>query len=145
MSNQHILAIDQGTTNTKVLLLDEAGVVVSRAARPVEIAFPEPGWVEQDGEQLWESVKAAIDECLATAHGDDIAAVAVTNQRESVIVWDRESGRPIGPCIVWQCRRTAPFCAELRARGLGPLVARKTGLPIDPLFAASKARWLLDH
>jgi glycerol kinase len=155
MMPRYVLAVDQGTTNTKVLLLDERAAIVARASRPVPIAFPQPGWVEQDGDHLWQTVLDAIDDCLHSAaqalaidarrSGDAIAAIAITNQRESVIAWDRATGRPLGPCISWQCRRTTPLCEELQARGAGDLLRQRTGLPIDPLFSATKARWLLDH
>jgi glycerol kinase len=140
---RHILAIDQGTTNTKVLLFDDESRVVARASRPVSMSFPQPGWVEQDALDLWRSVEAGIRACLAdvTLEPD---VVAVTNQRESVLVWERASGRPLGPCITWQCRRTSPFCDELRRRGLHHTIEQKTGLTVDPLFSASKIRWLLD-
>jgi glycerol kinase len=142
---RHLLAIDQGTTNTKVVMIDEDGAVIARASQPVPIAFPQPGWVEQDAVALWQSVTAAMAGCLAAAGSPPIAAVGVSNQRESVVVWDRSTGTPIGPCITWQCRRTAPLCADLRDRGLESHIRTTTGLPIDPLFSASKARWLLDH
>lgn len=148
MARAHILAVDQGTTNTKALLIDASGAVVSRASAPVDIAFPAPGWVEQDGAHLWRTVEAAIAACLAAAPAQasgSIAAVAIANQRESVLAWDRATGLPAGPCIVWQCRRTAPFCASLRERQLDAAIRRKTGLPVDPLFSASKARWLLEQ
>jgi glycerol kinase len=144
MPGRHVLAIDQGTTNTKALLFDERGEVVSRAARPVAVAFPQPGWVEQDAGALWTTVQEAIQECLAQAGDRSVEAVGVSNQRESVLVWERETGRPVGPTIVWQCRRTAPFCEELRRRDLGELLESRTGLTIDPLFSAGKLRWLLD-
>ncbi len=144
MSGQHVLAIDQGTTNTKVLLFDERGDVVARASRPVDISFPRPGWVEQDAQALWRSVEEAVDECLSRAGDRQIDALGITNQRESVLVWDRATGRPSGPTIVWQCRRTTPFCQALRDRGLQLLLEERTGLTIDPLFSASKIRWLLD-
>jgi glycerol kinase len=146
MSQPHILAIDQGTTNTKVLLFDEASAVAARASRPVTITFPEAGWVEQDPAQLWRSVEDGIEECLVASRASRVRpdVVAVTNQRESVLVWERATGRPLGPCIVWQCRRTSPFCDELRRRGLQETIESKTGLTIDPLFSASKIRWLLD-
>ncbi|HEY3444371.1 MAG TPA: glycerol kinase GlpK [Paludibaculum sp.] len=140
-----ILAVDQGTTNTKVLLMDCAGTVRARASRPLGIAFPEPGWVEQDALALWTSVIEAMDDCLEQAHGAEVAAVGVTNQRESVIVWDRRTGEPAGPCIIWQCRRTAAFCAKLHERGLDQIIRERSGQPIDPLFSASKAAWLLAH
>ncbi len=97
MPAKHVLAIDQGTTNTKVLLFDEHGEVVSRATRPVAIAFPQPGWVEQDGMALWRGVEEAIDECLSHAAGRDVDAVGISNQRESVLVWERATGVPVGP------------------------------------------------
>lgn len=143
--NDMILAIDQGTTNTKVLLVDAQGAVIAQAARPLTQHYPHPAWVEQDAGAIWQSVREAIDECLAAVAEPQLAAIAITNQRESVAVWDRASGQPLGPVIVWQCRRTAGFCAELRARGLAPWLAARTGLAIDPLFSASKMRWLLEH
>jgi glycerol kinase len=145
MPQEFILAIDQGTTNTKVLLLDRRGGVVARASRPLSISFPEPAWVEQDARSLWTSVLDGINDCLAQAEHPKLAAIGITNQRESVIAWDRRTGEPAGPCVVWQCRRSAGFCEELRRRGLEPLLRERTGLAIDPLFSASKARWLLDH
>ena len=134
----------RGRPTPRSLAVDENGVVVARASRPVEISFPRPGWVEQDGDAVWRTVAEAMDDCLTRVPAASVAAIGVTNQRESVLVWDRATGRPLGPCIVWQCRRSAPFCATLRDRGLGPLLEEKTGLTIDPLFSASKIRWLLD-
>jgi glycerol kinase len=142
---RYILAIDEGTTNAKALAMTADGVVVARASRAVDIAFPRPGWVEQDAEQLWRSVTDAARECIAAAGGAAPSAIAVTNQRESVLVWDRASGRPLGPCITWQCRRTVEMCDRLRAGGAEPGIVEKTGLAIDPLFSATKARWLLGH
>jgi len=141
----YILAIDQGTTNTKALLVDGDSRTVAAASRPVSIRFPRPAWVEQDACELWRSVSQAVDECLERAGDPALAAVGVSNQRESVLVWDRRTGEPQGPCIVWQCRRTAEFCAGLRAQGLERRLAERTGLAIDPLFSASKARWLLER
>jgi glycerol kinase len=142
---EHVLAVDQGTTNTKVLLFDERATVVARASRPVPIEFPRAGWVEQDARVIWRSVAEAIAECVSTAKGLAIRAVAVTNQRESVLLWDKKHGVPVGPVIVWQCRRTTEFCEMLRARGLQAHVEARTGLTIDPLFSASKLRWLLTN
>jgi glycerol kinase len=141
----NILAIDQGTTNTKVLLVDPHGNVMARATRPLKLSFPQPSWVEQDATAIWQSVREAIDECLAAVDDPRPAAIALSNQRESVVLWERESGRPLGPVIGWQCRRTADFCSHLRARGLEPFLAERTGLGVDPLFSASKMNWLLDH
>jgi glycerol kinase len=141
---RHVLAIDQGTTNTKVLLVGESGTVVARAARPVEIHFPQPGWVEQDAAAIWRTVVDAVDDCLVAAPGTRVAGIGISNQRESALVWDRATGAPLGPVVVWQCRRTVAFCDALRAAGAGPLLEARTGLTIDPLFSASKLRWLLD-
>ena len=137
-----ILAIDQGTTNTKALLIDREGAIRARASRPLSIAFPQPGWVEQDPRALWTSVLDAAAECIAQAPGAEIAAIGISNQRESAVVWDRRTGEPAGPCITWQCRRTAPFCETLR--GLESEIRRRSGLPLDPLFSASKFRRLLE-
>ncbi len=144
MQGKYILAIDQGTTNTKVLLLDRQGRIAARASHPISISFPRPGWVEQDAGLLWNSVATAIDDCLAQVSQCELAAVGVTNQRESVVAWDRRTRRPVAPCIVWQCRRSAEFCEQLKGRGLESLLRERTGLGVDPLFSASKARWLLD-
>jgi glycerol kinase len=144
MGTRHILAIDQGTTNTKALLVDERAAIVARASAPVEIAFPQPGWVEQDADAIWRSVRAAIDDCLSQAAGARVEAVGLTNQRESVLVWDRATGRPVAPVIVWQCRRTQQFCDRLGMNGDRDLIQRRTGLRLDPLFSAGKIRWILD-
>ena len=141
---RYILAIDEGTTNAKALAMTADGGIVGRASRPVETVFPRPGWVEQSAEHLWASTLAAALDCVAQAGGAAPAAVGVTNQRESVLVWERATGRPAGPCITWQCRRTAEICDRLRTEGVEPLIAEKTGLALDPLFSATKARWLLD-
>jgi glycerol kinase len=145
MSRSYILAIDQGTTNTKAALIDDCGVIVAGATQPVRQSYPQAAWVEQDPQELWQSVQTVIDACL---HGEDtslLAALAITNQRESILLWERSSGRPLGPCIGWQCRRTAAFCQDLKARGLEAIIHDRTGLMVDPLFSASKANWLLAH
>ena len=145
---RYILAIDQGTTNTKALLVDDAGLVVARASRPLKQTYPEPAWVEQDADEIWQSVREVIDAALSQAGKaipSALSAIAISNQRESVTAWDRSTGKALGPVIGWQCRRTASFCEELRARGLQSLLEERTGLTIDPLFSASKMRWLLDH
>jgi len=144
---RHILAIDQGTTNTKALLIDPQGQVVAEASCALAVEYPRPGWVEQDPLAIWQSVREAVAACLAQAvqAGESLAAVAITNQRESVVAWERATGRPVGPVVVWQCRRTADLCRELVAQGLAETIHQRTGLQIDPLFSGSKARWLLDH
>lgn len=145
MTGPLILAIDQGTTNSKVSIVDSTGQVACEASRPVQIRYPQPGWVEQEPAELWETARAAVQEALLGCDPADLAAVAVTNQRESVLVWERSSGKPAGPCVTWQCRRSTPFVAGLREAGFEDLVHGKTGLTLDPMFSAGKARWLLDQ
>src|SRR5438105_3480350 len=145
MSDECILAIDQGTTNTKAVLVDTSGAIVAQASRALSVQYPRPAWVEQDPYALWSSVQHVIEECLSAAPGRTPAALAIANQRETILLWDRQTGEPLGPAIVWQCHRSAPFCQELSARGLEPLLRERTGLTIDPMFSAGKARWLLAH
>jgi glycerol kinase len=140
-----LLAIDQGTTNTKVILVDVQGRVVARATRSPGISYPQPTWVEQDPLDLWNTVRQAVSECLQAAAGRKIAALAVTNQRETTLAWERKSGKPLGPAVVWQCHRSADFCRQLEQRGLEAFLHQRTGLTIDPMFSGSKMRWLLDH
>ncbi|HEX7981280.1 MAG TPA: glycerol kinase GlpK [Gemmatimonadaceae bacterium] len=140
-----ILAIDQGTTNTKAVLVDGEGRFLSQASRPVPLAYPRAGWVEQDAVAVWKSVQGAVDECLAGASGVVPSGVAISNQRESVVVWERATGRPAGPVVIWQCRRTSERCDQLRLDGVELSIRERTGLPIDPLFSATKLAWLLDE
>jgi glycerol kinase len=140
-----ILAIDQGTTNSKAVLVSETGEIVARGSASVGITFPRPGWVEQDPRRIHSSVREAVEACLKTARGVVIEAVAISNQRESVTAWDAETGEPLGPVISWQCRRTAPDCERLTAEGHIDRVQGLTGLPLDPMFPGSKFRWLLDR
>jgi glycerol kinase len=142
----HILAIDQGTTGTTALVLDNAGHVRARGYAPIRQHYPQPGWVEHDPADLWQSVLAAADQALASGNigAGDLAALGLTNQRETTLLWERETGRPVHPAIVWQCRRTADLCAALRAEGLEEQVRERTGLVLDPYFSATKLRWLLD-
>jgi glycerol kinase len=135
-----VLAVDQGTTSTKALLVADSGETLAAATVPVARTYPRPGWVEQDPAELWESVLAAV----AQVPLDDAACVAVTAQRESVLVWERASGRPLTPCVSWQCTRGAGLCAELCASGADRRVRELTGLPLEPMFSASKLRHLLD-
>jgi len=141
----NIVAIDQGTTNTKALVIDPSGTVLARGSQPTSISYPQPGWVEQDALEVWRCTREAINGCLSALDEPDLAAVAVTNQRETALVWERKTGKPVGPCVVWQCRRTASFCNELKAQGLEALLQERTGLQVDPMFSASKIRWILDH
>ena len=145
MTTKAILAVDQGTTNTKAMLVDTEGRVLVEASRPLALRYPHRGWAELDAEDLWRSVIGAVDECLERERSVGLLGMAITNQRESTLLWERANGMPAGPCVVWQCRRSAEICNRLRANGLEPVLRTRTGLPIDPLFSASKARWLLDH
>ena len=142
-----ILALDQGTTGTTVLVLDRRARVVGRAYEEVPPSYPRPGLVEHDAEGIADGVLRTCARALRTAglRGHDVAAVGITNQRETVVLWDRATGRPVTPAIVWQDRRTAPACAALRRRGLEAEVRRSTGLVLDPYFSATKVGWLLDH
>jgi glycerol kinase len=143
--SENILAIDQGTTNTKALVVSPSGTILARGSQPTAISYPHPGWVEQDALEVWRNTRDAIAECLGALDEPDLAAVAVTNQRETALVWERETGQPVGPCVVWQCRRSAPFCNQLKMQGLEPLLQERTGLQADPMFSASKLRWILEH
>ncbi|MFV2088685.1 FGGY-family carbohydrate kinase [Micromonospora sp. LOL_021] len=138
-----ILSVDQGTTNTKALLVDGSGTVLGRASAPAGVTFPRPGWVEQDAEELWRSVLTAVRDCLDAAGGQTPTAVAVSSQRESVVGWDRRTGRPIGPVLSWQDARADDKCRQLIAAGLADTVRQRTGLPLDPMFSAPKMAWLL--
>jgi glycerol kinase len=141
-----VLAIDQGTTGSRAIVFDRNGRAVASAYEEFPQYFPRPGWVEHDPNEIWRSVHRTVQKVLGTVPGRSIAAVGITNQRETTILWDRRSGRPAAKAIVWQCRRTADRCRELASRpGLSRTVRRKTGLPIDAYFSATKAEWLLDR
>ncbi len=140
-----VVAIDQGTTNTKAVLVDATGAVVATGSSPVGVASPRPGWVEQDAELLWSSAVAAAGAALATAGGAPVRAVALSTQRESVLAWSASTGRALGPVLGWQDRRTAAWCAETVGPEVRADVHRRTGLRVDAMFSAPKLRWLLDH
>lgn len=140
-----ILAIDQGTTNSKALLVSTTGELLARGSSPVGISYPQPGWVEQDPKRIWESVCEAIQACLAAKPDAVVEAVAISNQRESVTIWDAETGEALGPVLSWQCRRTAADCTRLIDAGHQPRVQMLTGLPLDPMFPGPKMRWLLEQ
>ena len=141
----YIAALDQGTTSSRAILFHETGEIAARAQYPFRQIYPQPGWVEHDPMEIWASERRALAEITSHIDPRQVAAIGITNQRETTILWDRRTGEPIHNAIVWQCRRTAPFCDELKARGLGEIIAEKTGLLIDAYFSASKIRWLLDH
>ncbi|MCA9522623.1 MAG: glycerol kinase GlpK, partial [Myxococcales bacterium] len=142
-----ILTIDQGTTGTTVLLIDAELTVEARVTLEFPQIYPRSGWVEHDPETIWDSVVRAIGAVLDEASADPatIAAIGITNQRETTVLWDRETGRPVHNAIVWQCRRTAELCRALRDQGLNRLFAERTGLVLDPYFSGTKVRWLLDN
>jgi len=144
---QFILALDQGTTSSRSILFDAAGTPVATAQREFTQHFPRSGWVEHDAEEIWATQAATITEVLVRARATpaDVAAIGIANQRETTVLWDRSTGRPLAPAIVWQDRRTADQCQQLKAEGLEPEVARRTGLLLDPYFSGTKLAWLLDH
>ncbi|ODS68466.1 MAG: glycerol kinase [Bordetella sp. SCN 67-23] len=143
----YLLALDQGTSSSRSIVFDAAGRVVSMAQREFRQIFPQPGWVEHDPVEIWTTQLATAREALAAARIDAraIAGLGITNQRETTVIWERASGRPIHNAIVWQDRRTEPICRQLREAGLATTVAERTGLVIDAYFSGTKIRWLLDH
>ncbi len=147
MSRRYVLALDQGTTSSRAIVFDHAGAVAGLAQREFGQLYPRPGWVEHDPLEIWSTQSAVAADALAQAGltASDLAAIGVTNQRETTVVWDRQTGKPVHPAIVWQDRRTADACARLRADGIEPLVSERTGLRLDPYFSATKLRWILDH
>jgi glycerol kinase len=146
-AGRHVLALDQGTSGSTALVVDPEGAVRARGYAELPQHYPRPGWVEHDPEDIWRTTGEAARHALAAAGitGADVAAVGITNQRETTIVWERATGTPIHRAIVWQCRRTAPGCDALRARGVEPLIRERTGLVLDAYFSGTKIAWLLDH
>ena len=145
MAQDLILALDQGTTSTRAILFDRAGQPLAEASRPLRQSYPHDGWVEHDADEIYAACVAVLREAAeASGRADDVAAIGVTNQRETVVIWDRRTGRPIHPAIVWQDRRTADACAALKADGHEPRVAELTGLLLDPYFSGTKIAWMLD-
>jgi glycerol kinase len=143
----YVLALDQGTTSSRAILFDDSGHSVASAQQEFPQIYPQPGWVEHDPEAIWETQLAVARRALYSAGipARDVSAIGITNQRETVIVWDRASGRPIYNAIVWQCRRTAALCDQLRAEGFDEVIRAKTGLMTDPYFSATKVAWILDN
>jgi glycerol kinase len=144
---QFILALDQGTTSSRAILFDRKGHMVAQAQKEFTQLFPKPGWVEHDPMEIWSTQAGVAAEATVKAgqHGQNIAAIGITNQRETAVVWDRKTGKPVYNAIVWQDRRTAEYCDQLREQGHEPLIRRKTGLLLDAYFSASKVRWILDN
>ncbi|CAG0965528.1 glycerol kinase [Anaerolineae bacterium] len=144
---KYILALDQGTTSSRAIFFDQEGQIISAAQKEFRQIYPQPGWVEHDPDDIWGTQIGVASEAMARAGASprDIAAIGVTNQRETTLIWDRATGRPIYNAIVWQCRRTAPHCEQLKAAGYGERIKARTGLVIDAYFSGTKAAWILDN
>jgi glycerol kinase len=140
-----ILALDAGTTNVKAILVDRQADVLARCSVPLSIDYPKSGWVEQSAEAVWDAARKALAGCLAQGAEHQVVALGMSNQRETLVAWNRDTGAPLTPCIVWQCRRSAEICQAMRQKGLEDSIRAKTGLQIDPLFPSSKVQWLLEN
>src|SRR6476469_6038005 len=140
-----VLALDQGTTSSRAIVFDASGAILGSAQQEFRQIFPQPGWVEHDATEIWATQSGVMHEALAKAGlaAGDVAAIGITNQRETTLVWERATGRPIANAIVWQDRRTAGLCDELRAAGHEAFIAAKTGLVLDAYFSGTKLKWLL--
>ncbi|ULH16412.1 glycerol kinase GlpK [Deinococcus sp. KNUC1210] len=147
MPETFILALDQGTTSSRAVVFDHGGNIRARAQKEFTQHFPRPGWVEHDASELWSTTSGVMQEAIAAAgiRASDLAAIGITNQRETVVVWDRQTRQPIHPAIVWQDRRTAAYCDELRAAGRAEVFQQKTGLVLDAYFSGTKLKWILDN
>ncbi len=147
MPNKFILALDQGTTSSRAILFDKGGNIITVAQKEFNQIYPQAGWVEHDPEEIWSSQFSVFAEVLAKSNIslDQVAGIGITNQRETTLVWERSTSKPIYNAIVWQDRRTAPYCDQLKADGLHPLIQEKTGLVIDAYFSATKLKWILDN
>lgn len=146
-NEKFILALDQGTTSSRAIIFDHNGEIKAIAQKPFEQIFPQPGWVEHDANEIWATQSSVAAEAIAKAdlNGTNIAAIGITNQRETAVVWDRETGTPIYHAIVWQDRRTAKYCDELKEKGHTDMIREKTGLVIDAYFSGTKVKWILDN
>ena len=146
MTSKYILALDEGTTSARAILFDREANIIQMAQHEFGQIYPKPGWVEHDPMEIWANQYSAMTECVAKSgvSPEDIAAIGVTNQRETTVVWEKATGRPAANAIVWQCRRTAPICEKLIADGCGDMICEKTGLRPDAYFSATKLKWLLD-
>ena len=147
MKETYVIALDQGTTSSRCILFDKSGRAVSSAQKEFQQIYPKPGYVEHDPMEIWASQYSVMTEAMAKvgASAEEIAAIGITNQRETTIVWDRETGNPVYNAIVWQCRRTAGMIDRLKEEGAEPLFRERTGLIPDAYFSATKIRWILDH
>ncbi|MDW2046866.1 glycerol kinase GlpK, partial [Vibrio sp. 708] len=144
---KYIVALDQGTTSSRAVILDHDANIVSVAQREFTQIYPQAGWVEHDPMEIWATQSSTLVEALAKSgiRSDQLAAIGITNQRETTIVWSKETGKPVYNAIVWQCRRTADICEDLKSRGLEDYVRDNTGLVLDPYFSGTKVKWILDN
>ena len=147
MERNFVMAIDQGTTGTKVILVDHDGMVVSSAYREINQIFPEPGWVEHNPKEYLDTTIICAKEAMKKGgiKASQIAGIGITDQRETTIIWDKKTGEPVYNAIVWQCRRTASICEDLKKKGLEKKIRQKTGLTIDAYFSASKIKWIIEN
>ncbi|HNR33511.1 MAG TPA: FGGY family carbohydrate kinase, partial [Candidatus Hydrogenedentes bacterium] len=147
MAGKYVLALDQGTTSSRSILFNHDGAIVTAASQEFPQVYPRPGWVEHDPLAIWETQIATAAAVLerASAGPEDIAAIGITNQRETTVVWDRATGQPVHNAIVWQCRRTTDTCERLKAAGLEDEFRKRTGLVVDAYFSGTKVKWILDH
>ena len=147
MDKKYILAFDQGTTSSRAIVFDKTGSIISVAQKEFSQKFPQPGWVEHDAEEIWSTQIGVAAEAIATVkiEAEEIAAIGITNQRETTVVWERATGKPIHNAIVWQDRRTTDFCSELKRNGKDKLIQEKTGLVVDSYFSGTKVKWILDN
>lgn len=145
--SKYILSLDQGTTSSRAIVFNKEGAIISIAQREFEQIYPQPGWVEHNPAEIWSSQVSVAAEAIVKGglSASDVAAIGITNQRETTILWDKKTGRPLYNAIVWQDRRTSGYCDELKAQGLGKTIQEKTGLILDAYFSATKIRWILDH
>ena len=144
MTHRYSLAIDQGTTNTKVVAVDQAGRIAGVATERVDLRFPRAGWAESDPTSIWKSVVSAMEGCLSQLSDPNIVSIGVCNQRESVVMWERSTGQPLGPMVGWQCTRGRAVCDALETPETRSMVSARTGLGLEPMFSAPKMKWLLD-
>ena len=144
---KYVMALDAGTTSNRCILFNEKGEMCSVAQKEFTQYFPKPGWVEHNANEIWSTQLGVAVEAMQNigATADDIAAIGITNQRETAIVWDKETGEPVYHAIVWQCRRTSAYCDTLKEQGFTEMIQKKTGLVIDAYFSATKVKWILDH
>ena len=147
MSSHYMLALDQGTTSSRSMLFDKQGNIISVAQKEFKQIFPQPGWVEHDANEIWSTQFGTMAEAVAKAHINmkQVAGIGITNQRETTVVWDRKTSQPIYNAIVWQDRRTAAYCDELKAANHAGTIQQKTGLIIDAYFSGTKLKWILDN